>query len=446
MGLGLWGGGVETAKFLLKSGCEVRVTDLKKASELKPSLEELKPFSSQIEFILGEHRKKDFEWADVVVHNPKIRKDNPFLKTALQKEALVLTPTALFSFFSKGRIIAITGTKGKSTTASLISHLLKSVFANKVFLGGNIGVNPLRFVSELTDDSFVVLELSSWQIENLQNSRFRADMIVFTNIDKDHLNTYKDWEEYVKTKLSLRKHLKPQGEIVANLEDPVLASRLNDTDGVHFFALSRKSEKVEAWVEKGWVVVRGKKVLRSENFLLPGAHNLLNLLAGLLVVECLGVESKKVAQSIKDFQGLEGRLEKVAEIKGRVFVNDTCATNPLALLRALESFDPSSLVLITGGTDKNLDFKVLHRKINRCKEVIFLPGTATEKLKKFLQKRDYWQASTMREAVFKAWEVSETGDVILLSPGSASFGLFVNEKDRGERFKEAVREIDEMVK
>lgn len=423
MGLGLHGGGVGVAKFFCAQKSDVLVTDLKTEEQLKDSVEKLKGL--KIKYTLGKHEEKDFLWADLIIKNPDVSNSSPYLEIAKKNKVKIETDVSLFFKMSGAFIIGITGTKGKSTTASLIYHLLQPKF-KEIFLAGNIGVSPLELLSEVKRGDKVVLELSSFELENLTQS---PDVAVVTNIMPDHLNRYGTMAEYLDTKKIIFKYQKKVDVLILNDDDPIARDFSKSAKSrVLFYSLENKPKEISL-----------------DSFKLFGGHNLSNLLAAIKVAELLKVPAKTIEQSLKTFKGVSSRQEFVKEVNGVKYFNDTTATMPEAVIAAIdtfsEEFPDSRLILICGGVNKGLKYNELARVIReKVDELILLPGTASDKIKEGL--RDYTRMQevfNMQEAVKRAKKLAEKGDLVILSPGGSSFNIFKNEFDRGEQFVQAVK-------
>ncbi len=421
MGLGLHGGGVGVAKFFCKQGADVLVTDLKTEQQLEESIKKLK--NLKIKYSLGGHKESDFLQTDLIIKNPDVPNSSPYLETARKNNVPVETDVSLFFKLSKAFIIGVTGTKGKSTTASLIYHLLKPKY-KKVFLAGNIGVSPLELLLKIKKGDKVVLELSSFELEGLVQS---PNIAVITNIMPDHLNRYATMSEYIEAKKIIFKYQKSSDILVLNKKDPLAED----------FAKQARSK----------VYYFDADSVKSDNFKLFGEHNKANLAAAIEVAKLLKVSDLNIQKAIKSFKGVPSRQEFVREVRGVKYFNDTTATMPEAAITAvrvfLENFPDSRLILICGGMNKGLKYNELAEIIReRIDELIMLPGTASDKIKEGI--RNYTkmhEVFSMQEAVKQAYKLSKKGDVVVLSPAATSFNLFKNEFDRGEQFVEAVKKL-----
>lgn len=439
MGLGLHGGGVGVAKFFCEQGADVLVTDLKTEEQLKESVDKLTGLT--IKYSLGGHKEADFLWADLVIKNPDVPSTSPYLELARKNDIPIKTDIELFFEMSGAFIIGVTGTKGKSTTASLIYHFLKTKHDN-VFLAGNIGISPLELLEKVKKGDFVVLELSSFELEDLSQS---PNIAVITNIMPDHLNRYGTMEEYIDAKKRIFKFQKKNDILILNGDDLVLRPRLAGSTGR---SASRQFEAEAASRVHFYSVKDKPKNIDISRFKLFGEHNLSNLLAAIEVAKILEVPAKNIEKSLADFKGVQSRLEFVGEYNGVKYFNDTTATIPEAVIAAInafsEEFPDANLILICGGINKGLNFSELIKSIRKkVSNVIMLPGTASDKIReKLTDYKNIHEISSMQEAVKVASELAKDGDVVVLSPGGSSFNLFKNEFDRGKQFIKAVKSLN----
>ena len=418
MGLGIHGGGLGVANFFSKIGANVTVTDLKTRKELRPSIKQL---SGHPKLVLGQHNLVDFLKADLIVRNPGVPAESEFLAAARRANVPIEMESSLFFTLSPSKnIIGVTGTKGKTTTALLIGAILEKA-GKDVKVAGNLRVSMLNLLSHIRKDTWLVLELSSWQLEGLGERKLSPHIAVLTNIYYDHLNRYKTFADYVEAKKNIFKFQKPSDFLVTKKD---LAGVVKGAKS-KVILFSAKDESMET--------------LNASRLI--GLHNLENIACASKAAKIIGIDEKVVVKALKDFC-VPDRLEEIRVIDGVKFINDTTATAPDATVAAISSFS-NALILICGGADKNLDFSQMASAINRkVKKVILLDGSATPKIAKLVNRKlVLGQFSNLRKAVNKAWEVSEAGDVILLSPGCASFGMFKNEFDRGEQFKKIVSEL-----
>ncbi|WP_304241516.1 UDP-N-acetylmuramoyl-L-alanine--D-glutamate ligase [Gracilinema caldarium] len=475
MGLGLNGGGLEAARYLATHGAQVTVTDLRDERVLRPSIQALEDLP--IRFVLGRHEIADFKSADVVVKNPAVRPDSPYLAAARRIE----TDISIFLQENPARLFAVTGSKGKSSTSSALYWALAALrnktsrsqsplFPGKAYLGGNITVSPLTFLDQLTAEDDVVLELSSWQLGDLRGrtvpvqgsegdkSRTRAllkpRVAILTTILPDHLDRYGTMEAYVADKRVIYQGQDEQDVTIVG-SDSWGRSFAMETRGRPRIYQTWGADQVRSRQElDGWLAgPQGPGMARlsdgsiaevvPEKTLVPGIHQKQNLLACALGLLDIGISPDLVREALGTFSGIEHRLEFFFENRGIRFYNDTAATIPEAAAAAVEAFDTNP-VLVTGGTDKNLDFSPLARACKKAKAVILLAGTGTEKLIPLLQAEGVsFQGpyDNLDRAVLAAISAAQRGDPVVLSPGCTSFGMFLNEFDRGNKWKEAVQRL-----
>ena len=421
MGLGLHGGGLGVTRFFCERGAAVTVTDLRSASELESSLAELTDL--EVRLVLGVHRDSDFKDADLIIRNPAVPADSRYLQIARTHGVPVdMEMGIFFDECDPKRIIGVTGTRGKSTTATFIHHLLRE-HGIKSALAGNIRRSAVALLSELSPDETVVLELSSWQLESLEQHRVSPAVAVVTNVLPDHLNRYPDMEAYAAAKTPIVRY-QESGDLAVLSRDNGLAAGFADVTGAEVAYFSERD------VIPGW-----------EHAQIAGDHNRANLAAAIAATARFGIPESTIARAVESFEGVPYRLQPVGERDGVRYVNDTCATTPDATLAALATVG-GPVVLIAGGSDKFLDFDTLGRQIHemgdRVRTVILLPGEGTEKLRPVLPETLLRDVSSMEEAVGLAAAEARAGDVVLLSPACASFGLFKNEFHRGDLFNQSV--------
>ncbi|MDO8240870.1 MAG: UDP-N-acetylmuramoyl-L-alanine--D-glutamate ligase [Candidatus Moranbacteria bacterium] len=445
MGLGLHGGGVGTVRFLHAAGAILTVTDMKSEVELQPSLEKLKELDG-IKYVLGRHEVEDFSQADMIVKTPPIPWTNEFIKIALEKNIPVEIDSSLFFKLCPNLIIGVTGTRGKTTTSSLIYGILKMAGKNPVKVG--IGqVSVLDKLNELQEDSIVVFELSSWRLSALGRHKLSPKIAVVTNIYPDHLNYYGSMDEYVADKKNIFLDQAEDGICVLNWDNEVVRGFEKEIRAkIIKISTKEKPTGLAVFVREGQIVIGDetgeKNILTVSDIKMKGEHNLANILEAVAVAHWMKIDDENIAKAVVDFSGLPHRLEFVKEIDGVKYYNDTAATSPEGAIAGINSFS-EKIVLIAGGSDKNLDMTVLAKEISeKVKTVIFLKGVATDKIIAAMQaqgsEQDFIVVSSMLDAVEEARKQASSGDVVLLSPGSASFGLFLNEFDRGDKFKAVV--------
>lgn len=446
MGLGLHGGGLATTQWLLRHDAKVLVTDLRSAKALKPSLRQL-PRTPRLRFVLGRHRHSDFRTADLVVANPDVPSHSPYLATARREGVPVVNEATIFFALCPAKIIGVTGTKGKSTVSALLFHLLKTA-RRKAVLAGNIrSTAMLAVLDKLSSATTVVLELSSWQLEGLPSIRRSPEIGIITNLLDDHLNRYASKSSYFASKDSIWRYQTPADCILLNRDNRPTRVRGEKVHARRYwFSLRPFTEENGIFCRGASFVFRSEgretRIASTADLRLPGPHNVSNALAALCAARLMGVSSHTLRIGLRSFRGISGRLELVKNVRGVAYYNDTTATAPDAAIAALKSFDRRPIV-IAGGVDKKLPYGSMARAFQQgAKRVVFLPGSATKKLlRRWKKSIPYLEAQSMEEAVQKAAALASPGDVVVLSPGAASFNLFLHEFDRGERFVRAVRSL-----
>jgi len=467
MGVGLHGGGIGVIKFLAAQGAKILATDLKRKEDLKSSLEILKDLP--IEYVLGKHRLEDFTNADMVIKNPGVPEDSKFLKAAKEKNVAIESDIGIFFELCPAPIIAVTGTKGKSTTASLLTHILSQHYP-QVILAGNIRSSVLEKLPEITKDTLVVLELSSWQLADAKSHKKSPYVAIITNLLQDHLNRYDSFLDYVEDKKLIFKFQKEKDYLFLNYSDPLLRDTSKGVNSrIYFYSIDGDAllkEELPKFNQKARLgaYAIGKKIFYGatqseicdvEDIKLIGRHNLSNALAAISVADLYNIPAEKIKTALRSFKGIEGRLQLVGEKEGIKYINDTTATAPDAAIAAINSIDDfystkkeaeaenKKIILIAGGADKKLDFDEFAKVIvEKCKTIILLKGTATEKIEKAINERlPVKIVNSMEKAVSLATKEAIKGDIVLLSPGCASFGLFEHEFDRGDQFNKAVASL-----
>ncbi len=483
MGLGLHGGGLSVAKWFFSQGSHVVVTDLKTNKDLETSVKALTQFCARyrlshstqrlhsIEYALGGHRDQDFIDADLIVQNPDVRSISPYLELARENAIPIENEASLFFLMTKGTPkIGITGTKGKSITASLLYHIARA-HDLKTTIAGNIRTIALFDIiddiirrEEKEDFHPVILELSSWQLELLENKRLSPNIAIVTNVLEDHLNRYEGMEDYGRAKQHVYKHQTENNYVILNFDNDITRDWGNKgtPGGLIWFSRERKNMGDGVFVrdagtgEKEVAFRKGEDietVCFVSDLALPGVHNIYNSLGAIAAAKILGISNESIRDSLRTFHGVSDRLEKITFIKGRSIYNDTTATTPDATLAALRTLSPrnaKNIVLIAGGADKKLDYHGLAPVINKVvHSIVLLSGTATPKLGSELNAIRYKgkveMANSMNEAVGKAWRHTREGDIMLLSPGAASFGMFLHEFDRGDKFREAITHLQDEI-
>ncbi|MEA2526444.1 MAG: UDP-N-acetylmuramoylalanine--D-glutamate ligase [Thermomicrobiales bacterium] len=449
MGLGTRGGGVGVARFLAERGAIVTVTDGKTAEELTQPLSELDGLP--IRYVLGGHEERDFTTAgaDLVVRNPGVRRTSPMLRLAREFGVPIEMEMTLFFRLCPAPIIGITGTKGKTTTATLCAGML-SAWDERTVLAGNMGVSALAQLARITPETPVVIEVSNWQLEALDEHRLSPKFAVLTNISEDHLDTYDDFDDYAETKRSIARHQRPDDVLVVNADDPEAWEATSSAQAfVIPFGLHDRG-RAGAWLSGDDLMIRDGE--REETIAIPahvrsgGEHLLANAAAAAAAAWLRGAPAEAIGRGLIGFRGVKDRNERVGEVAGVEYVNDTAATTPIATIAALRAYAGRTVHLIAGGSDKRVELAPLaDAAADHAGSIYLLNGTATPRLVELLGRRGAAYSGpfdSMEAAVIAAAAAARPGEVVLLSPGCASFGLFRDEFDRGEQFRQAVRMLE----
>jgi UDP-N-acetylmuramoylalanine--D-glutamate ligase len=432
MGLGLLGRGVGDAKYLAECGAELIVTDLKSKEQLADSLAQLASFPN-ITYVLGEHRLEDFQNRDLIVKAAGVPLDSMYIAQAKKNEIPVRMSADLFMEYAGIESIGITGTRGKSTVTHMIAGILEQA-GEKVLLGGNErGVSTLALLNEVHPASggVAVLELDSWQCQGLGEANLSPHIAVFTTLYPDHQNYYKnDPAAYLADKANIFLYQSPDDTLVAGAQ---CAPMLIQAFGEHIVSNMRIAD--ESKLPADWQLQ------------IPGEHNRYNAALALAAARAYGIPDEVSKTALESFKGVPGRLELIRELGGVKFYNDTNATTPEATLAALHALSEnvgrstSHILLILGGADKGLDMTRLLAEIPaHTKKLILLAGSGTDRIKEVLPE-DTEVCENLSDAVAVAGRGAEPGDIILLSPAFASFGMFKNEYDRGDQFNAIVQAL-----
>lgn len=463
MGLGVHGGGLGVTRFLVEQGADVTVTDMRSAEQLAATLAQLDGLP--VRYVLGEHRDEDFRSAEIVVRNPGVPRESRFLQIARSAGAAIEMEMTLFFRLCPGPIIGITGTKGKTTTTLLTGAMLREQFPDTV-IAGNLRVSALEQLPKITPETPVVLELSSWQLEGLGAAHLSPQYACFLNLSPDHLDRYGSMEDYAEAKAQIFLHQQPDNVVVLSASDPTVR-RMADraTSRIVWFSgdgsIDQRAAGGAAYWQNGalrWQADRAddrqaaaETICTSDDVQLIGDHNRANIAAAAALAKSFGVSNEDIRRAIRGFTGVPDRMEPVREIDGVRYINDTTATAPAAAIAALRSLD-SPTIVIAGGADKQLEFDAFADVLReRAKAIVLLSGTATPKLQVAMMqsvRRSGEQSPPLLgpfdrfdAAIQAAHDLAVPGDVILLSPGCASFGMFRNEFDRGEQFRQIVRAL-----
>ncbi|MFA6523900.1 MAG: UDP-N-acetylmuramoyl-L-alanine--D-glutamate ligase [Candidatus Paceibacterota bacterium] len=437
MGLGILGRGLGYTKFLAECGADLIVTDLKSKEKLATSLKALEKFPN-IKFVLGEHKLEDFRYRDMVIKSAGVPVDSIYIKEARKYGTKIEMDVSLFAKCAPEiMIVGVTGTRGKSMTTALIYEILKAnekllkypstMLGTKkpsVFLGGNVrGVATLPLLKKVKKGDVLVCELDSWQLQGFGEAKISPHISVFTSFMPDHMNYYKDsMEKYFDDKANIFKYQK---------KDDVLIIR----PGMKKFI---KKEHV-----KSKLITVNKKNVENWKFIVPGEHQRENLACAVEVARQFNISESNIKKVVKDFKGVEGRLQLLKIYKGIKIYNDNNATTPEATIAGIEALKGKNknIVLICGGADKKLNLNSFVKVMNNnCKFISLIPGTGTDVLlKEYKLKVSNEIGKDLKEVIKNALAKSKKGDIILFSPAFASFGMFNNEYERNDLFIKLVK-------
>ncbi len=432
MRIGLLGRGVGDAAFLAEMGAEVLVVDSASQAVMQPSVDALKEYAN-ITFKFGPYDTADFTACDFVLVGAGTPLNAPELQAAKEAGVPLKQSAAWFAELAKIPVIGITGTRGKSTVTHMVHHVLSEVTGEDVLLGGNIrGVSNLQLLKDVQEDSLCVMELDSWQLQGWGWSKMSPLIAAFTNFMPDHLNYYQAdgkttaeaMQLYFADKANIFRYQEESGVFITT---PEVFERAKEMTGV---TLGQE------------VVMVDDSVLPEDTLLaMPGEHNRKNAAIAYEVLKAVSLTDEEIFSGLATFPGVPGRLQFMGEKDGVKIINDNNSTTPqatIAGLRAVGNSDDKNVILIAGGAYKEIDATPLVDEINRyCKKVILLPGTGTDRVKDSI---DAQVADSLTEAVAAGFAVANAGDVLLFSPGFASFGMFKNEYERNDAFVEAIKE------
>ena len=442
--VGLAKTGVSTIKKLDKLGASIVVTDIKPKEKLEDILSQLNGLNN-VEYILGSH-PEDISDIDLTIVSPGVPLDLPFIEKLKESNVKIIGEVELAYTLSNNPIfVGITGTNGKTTTTSLVGEIFKE--ANRdTYIVGNIG-NPVIDTVDYTDkNSVLVTELSSFQLESIDTFRPKVSSIL--NITEDHLNRHHTMENYINAKARIFENQEKSDFSILNYDDSIVRS-LNKNNNASILYFSRQ-EKIDQGVyldENNNIVISidGKRitVLNRNELSLPGDHNLENAMAAILMTYVVGVDLEVIKQVLTTFKGVEHRLEFVTNKNGIIFVNDSKGTNPDSTIKAIGSYE-RPIILIAGGMDKHSDFTDMMKCATKNVKELVLLGETADKIEASARKEgleNITKVKNMEEAVKKAYELAEDGDVVLLSPGCASWDMYPNFEARGLDFKENIYKL-----
>ncbi len=452
MGIGLHGGSKNMIKWLLKQGAQVVATDIKKRESLKTVLDELKEFKN-LTVVTGHHKPEDFCKADLIIKNPTVPWSNKYIQIALKNKIPIKMDSSLFMEHCKSsKIIGVTGTKGKTTTASLIAQILLDAGkkVSKVGVGQEAVMDKLK---QITPETFVVFELSSWRLSGFKKIKKSPRYALLTNIFPDHLNHYESMEDYIDDKKQIYLHQGLEDFAIFNYDNKVTREMGKEARSqiVYYSDKEILGERV-VFIRQGKIFVNfdqeEQEICSIKSFNLRGAHNLHNILAAISLAVVLGIDLAKIKKTLINFKGIVHRLELVRSLKGIDFYNDTTATTPESAIAGVDSF-LRPINLIIGGSSKKLDPASFLKKIVRSKyvkNIFILDSPLAKKIQADIIELGGGDKirgiySDFNESIKSAYSETEKGELVLLSPGFASFGMFENEFERGRQFRKIVNNL-----
>jgi UDP-N-acetylmuramoylalanine--D-glutamate ligase len=435
--VGLGRSGVASAFFLQDRGAKVTVSDSKSEAQLQNEITALLDRGISIE--TGRHGERTFRDQDLIVVSPGVPSDQPQLQHARTLGIPVIGEVELAFRFLEGKVIAITGSNGKTTTTTLVGEILVKS-GKKTLVGGNIGTPVISLIPKSTSDTLTVLEVSSFQMETIEE--FRPWIAAILNITPDHLDRHRTFQAYVDAKARIFENQRPHDFAVLNADDANCIA-LKDKVKAQICWFSRKhAVETGAYLKDDQIVFRqsGREqaVMGRHEIQLKGAHNLENVLAAVAMAMLAGCAPQDIKKAVGEFHAVEHRLELVATVSGVSFYNDSKATNVDATVKALESF-PGNIHIILGGKDKGSDYSVLNSLLRTRAKRAYLIGAAADRIGSQIQgSTPLVRSGTIERAIRQAFEAAAPGDIVLLAPACASFDQFDNYEHRGRVFKELV--------
>lgn len=433
--------GVSVAKFLLKRNFEVVITDVKAKNELESQINELKKYNPEYE--LNGHGEKTLQ-CDLLVVSPGVPLNIDFFKRVRKKGIKIVSEIELAYQYTKAKIIAITGTNGKTTTTSLLGEIMKYQYPQKAFIAGNIGTPLIDVAPGLTEENFLIVEVSSFQLESIDE--FRPHLSIFLNFSADHLDRHSDINDYLNAKKRIFSNQNANDKAILNFDDQKVINACSDFNLHKYYISKKKKVKDGAYLENDSVYLvennKSYKLVSEEETFLFGEHNLMNIAFAAKAASLLGIKIRNIKKVIKNYKPDGHRLEVVTKNEdGSIVVDDSKATNVDAALKAINSFE-NDIILIAGGQDRNANFSELAKSIQKNVKALIVLGETSEKIFKEMIKRDYnyvFRVKNMNQAVKKAVDLFEKGDCLLLSPACPSWDMYQDYKERGNLFQKEVK-------
>ncbi|HHW43029.1 MAG TPA: UDP-N-acetylmuramoyl-L-alanine--D-glutamate ligase [Desulfotomaculum sp.] len=434
--------GLAVSRFLAAKGARVTLTDRKGGASFNPPLDSLVP--PEVELVLGHYpvmKEGDF---DLVVTSPGVPWTAPPLVRARELGLPVTGELELAFHFARAPVVAITGTNGKTTTTSLVGRIFLDAGV-RTLVAGNIGLPLIAGVEAYGPGDLIVVEVSSFQLETVR--RFRPHVAAILNITPDHLDRHGTMEGYVQAKARIFAGQGGGDYTVLNYDDPITRELAGQCPGRVIFFSRQHNLETGVFIRDGQIVIREGgalvSVVPAREVAIPGGHNLENALAAVACARVRGIGAEQLAHTLRTFSGVPHRLEFVAEINGVSYINDSKGTNPEASMKALEAYD-HPIVLLAGGKNKGNDFTAFARRVKEKVRVLVVLGQCAAEMERAARAagvEDIRRAADFREAVLIAHRAARPGDVVLLSPACASWDMFRSYEERGDLFKQIVREL-----
>ncbi|TXL67598.1 UDP-N-acetylmuramoyl-L-alanine--D-glutamate ligase [Cerasibacillus terrae] len=434
--LGLAKSGTAAARLLLDSGKHVRINDWK-TNETDPVVSELKTMGAEV--IVGSHPVSVLDNIEVIIKNPGIPYSNPILEEAVNRGLPILTEIELAGLLAGNRMICITGSNGKTTTTTLIGEMLKNS-NQSIQVAGNIGTAASEIANKLQENEQLVLELSSFQLMGID--KFNPHIAVLLNIFEAHLDFHGTFDNYMEAKANIVKNHKATDYFIYNADDAIVSKIAESTPSIKVPFSIHEEQLDGAWMDEDAVYFKKEKIINRKDIVLVGEHNLENIMAAICAAKLSHASNEGIKKVLTSFAGVKHRLQFVEMIQGRFFYNDSKATNMLATEKALASFTKPT-ILLAGGLDRGNEFTDLMPHLKQVKAMIVFGETAN-KLQKTAKEagiKVIEHAENVADAACKAFDISEAGDVILLSPACASWDQYKTFEQRGDMFIQAVHRL-----
>ncbi|MBU1105802.1 MAG: UDP-N-acetylmuramoyl-L-alanine--D-glutamate ligase [Candidatus Riflebacteria bacterium] len=435
--------GLSAARSLVKNGAKIFVSDIQPEDKLKASLER-EGLLGQVEYEAGGHSEKILH-ADFIVLSPGVRTDIPVLVEAADRNIPVYSEIEIAYRLSHGRRLVITGSNGKTTTTTLLAQFCRQQF-NEVFLGGNIGIPMMEFATQTTANSLQVLEVSSFQLETI--SAFKPDIAVITNFFENHLDRYPSYNAYIEAKKRIALNMQSTDTIVLNADQQMMHDMVDELNcrpawfGWNVDGLKPSMTVIDDEFVYTEADGTRHKLFSASSVRIIGRHNLENVMCAALVAILAGVSKELLEAVVKEFPGVEHRLEWAGEVGGVTFINDSKGTNCAASITALQACNPP-LILIAGGRDKGTDLSDWITAVRTRSRGIVLFGEARSRFRSALEGLiPIKMANTLDQALEIAYTWAEPGNTVLLSPACSSYDQFPNFEVRGEKFKQLVKSLE----